>query len=85
MTGPQRNHPCRQCGTCCVAPDISALGKPLGKRCVHLGSDNLCSIYSQRPDICRRYSSDELCDVIRAPTLDERVQKYLSVFGLEVA
>jgi Fe-S-cluster containining protein len=85
MTEPRRSHPCRQCGACCIAPDIAALAKPLGQRCMHLGSDNLCSIYSQRPDICRRYQSDDLCDIISAPTLDERVQNYLAVFGLERA
>ncbi len=73
---------CSRCGACCVAPDISALGKGLGERCPHLGADNLCTIYERRPDICRRYQADWLCDLVDAPTLEERVAKYLGVFGL---
>lgn len=33
---------CKKCGKCC---------KALG--CRHLGSDNLCDIYENRPEICR--------------------------------
>ena len=73
---------CTKCGACCVAPDISALGKPLGVRCPHLGDDNLCKIYQARPEICKSYQADWLCDLIDAPTLDERVAKYLGAFGL---
>jgi Fe-S-cluster containining protein len=67
-----------------VAPDITALGKPLGKRCEHLLPNNLCAIYDHRPQICRDYQADWLCDLIAAPTLDERVDKYLSLFDLRV-
>lgn len=74
---------CTKCGACCVAPDISALGKPLGVRCPHLTADNLCGIYERRPRICRDYAADWLCERIAAPTLDERVERYLEVFGLE--
>jgi hypothetical protein len=73
---------CRRCAACCVAPDIKALDKPLGARCPHLGPDLACTIYDRRPAVCRAYRPDELCDRIAAPTLDERVQKYLAVFGL---
>ena len=73
---------CTRCGACCVAPDIAALGKPLGVRCPHLGEDNLCAIYEDRPDICRRYAADAFCLQIEAPTLEERVRKYLDAFGL---
>jgi len=74
---------CTKCGACCVAPDIAALGKPLGVRCEHLTADNLCAIYQNRPKICRDYAADWLCERVAAPTLDERVQKYLRVFGLQ--
>jgi len=74
---------CTQCGACCVAPDIAALGKPLGVRCAHLTADNLCAVYENRPQICRDYAADWLCELVAAPTLDERVQKYLRVFDLE--
>ncbi len=73
---------CTQCGACCVAPDIAALDKPLGLRCPHLTADNLCSVYDRRPQICRDYRADELCQRIAAPTLEERVEKYLAHFEL---
>jgi Fe-S-cluster containining protein len=65
-----------------VAPDIAALDKPLGLRCPHLGPDNLCMSYENRPAVCRSYEADELCDAIAAPTLEERVAKYLAHFEL---
>lgn len=77
------SHECTRCGACCVAPDIAALDKPLGLRCPHLGPDNLCAVYDHRPDVCRSYSADALCDTIAAPTLEERVHNYLRLFGLQ--
>ncbi len=73
---------CTRCGACCVAPDIAALDKPLGMRCPHLTADNLCSVYERRPDVCRSYQADELCRLIEAPTLEERVGRYLALFEL---
>ncbi|MEW5742210.1 MAG: YkgJ family cysteine cluster protein [Myxococcota bacterium] len=73
---------CTKCGACCVAPDIAALGKPLGVRCPHLSADNLCTQYENRPEVCRRYQPDELCERISAPTLEARVAKYLALFDL---
>ena len=73
---------CSQCGACCVTPDIAALDKPLGLRCPNLGPNNLCLIYDRSPQICRDYEPDEVCQLIEAPTLDERVQKYLALFKL---
>ncbi len=73
---------CTRCGACCVAPDIAALDKPLGLRCPHLGPDNLCGVYDRRPQVCRDYQADALCQLIEAPTLEERVQKYLAFFEL---
>ncbi len=74
--------PCTKCGACCVAPDIAALDKPLGLVCPHLGPDALCTIYERRPQVCRDYSADEVCGQIEAATLEERVAKYLMLFGL---
>lgn len=76
---------CAKCGACCVAPDIAALDKPLGLACPHLGPDNLCMAYETRPQVCRDYQADELCDAIASPTLEERVQKYLKHFDLQDA
>jgi uncharacterized protein len=74
---------CRQCGTCCVAPDIAALAKPLGVPCRHLAADDRCGCYGERPAVCRSYRPDELCRAIDAPTRAERVANYLRLFGLE--
>ncbi len=74
---------CTRCGACCVAPDIAALDKPLGRPCVHLGEDDLCTIYDRRPEVCRGYQADALCGEVAAPTRAERVQRYLAHFGLE--
>jgi Fe-S-cluster containining protein len=74
--------PCTQCGACCVAPDIAALDKPLGLACPHLGPDALCTIYEQRPQVCRDYQPDQVCLQIAADSLEERVSKYLALFGL---
>jgi len=73
---------CLKCGTCCAAPDIAALEKPLGERCIHLGDDLLCRIYEKRPPVCRGYRADEICGLIAAPTLVERMERYLDLFGL---
>jgi Fe-S-cluster containining protein len=75
---------CTKCGACCVAPDISSLGKPLGVRCQHLTAENLCAVYDDRPQICRDYQADWLCERIAAETLDQRVAKYLDVFELRI-
>jgi len=74
---------CRSCGTCCTAPDIAALGKPLRAPCPHLDSELRCSIYDKRPGVCRGYLPDEICEMISAPTLGERVEKYLELFGMK--
>ena len=74
---------CQRCGTCCVAPDISTLGKRLGESCPHLSEELTCSIYQERPPVCRGYRPDEICAHIAAPTLEQRVQGYLGLFGLK--
>lgn len=65
-----------------MAPDIAALDKPLGLVCPHLGPDARCTAYERRPRICRDYQPDELCERIAAPTLEERVARYLAHFEL---
>ncbi len=74
---------CQRCGTCCAAPDISSLAKPIGVPCSYLDGNNLCSVYSTRPPVCRRYKPDEICNLISAPTLEERVENYLRLFDLQ--
>jgi uncharacterized protein len=74
---------CRKCGTCCTAPDIDALDKPVGVKCIHLDDQALCTIYDERPAVCRGYRPDEICELIEAPTLAARVGNYLKLFGCE--
>ncbi|MEB3329349.1 MAG: YkgJ family cysteine cluster protein [Candidatus Sericytochromatia bacterium] len=75
---------CLACGACCVAPDISTLGKALGERCRHLGADCLCTIYEARPAVCRSYQPDWVCEAVAPlPTLAARVARYLAIYGLE--
>ena len=76
---------CLRCGTCCVAPDNKWLDKALGVRCPHLGEDNACTGYERRPEVCRRYRPDEICRQIAAPTLTERVNNYLQLFGMSAS
>jgi len=65
-----------------VAPDISSLGKPAGVHCRHLGDDFRCRDYDGRPAVCRGYRPDELCRLIAAPTMDERVRRYRAIFDI---
>ncbi len=74
---------CLRCSTCCTAPDIKSLLKPLAIPCRFLDSSGLCAIYETRPDVCRSYRPDEICLQVAAPTLAERVKRYLRLFGLE--
>jgi hypothetical protein len=73
---------CSQCGACCVAPDISSLGKAAGVPCPHLMANNRCGVYDNRPIVCRQYRADEICLEIDAPTLEERVSRFQVLFGL---
>ena len=49
--------PCQQCGACCRAVGQSPLGKDLADTdgvCKYLNrTTNLCTIYAERPAICR--------------------------------
>jgi len=82
---------CTACGACCSAPDIAALHKPLGVPCTHLqpeqpGLGCLCGIYGQRPQVCRSYAPDWVCgEVAPLPTLEQRVRRYLDIYGLSDA
>lgn len=52
----QTPFPCTQCGRCCKQVFRSELTAYLDKgdgSCKYLSSENTCSIYEDRPDICR--------------------------------
>lgn len=78
------DHPiaCFRCGTCCIAPDISTLGKPVGVPCIHLRDDHLCGIYPDRPAVCRDYKPDEICVAIQHQPPEERVAYFLNIYDL---
>jgi hypothetical protein len=42
------------CAACCIAPSISALGKPAGERCKHLTAEQRCELFGkpERPGVC---------------------------------
>lgn len=48
----------RSCGTCtlcCRLPDIDFFDKPANQFCVHCLESQGCSIYSDRPSLCRDF------------------------------
>jgi len=73
---------CFRCGTCCIAPDISTLGKPVGAPCRHLTADHQCGIYPHRPAVCRHYRPDEICVALQRIPPAQRVRYFLGVYGL---
>ena len=73
---------CFRCGTCCIAPDISTLEKPVGMPCRNLRNDNLCGIYPDRPLVCRHYRPDEICVALQALPTNQRVRAFLDIYGL---
>lgn len=55
-TKPRTEFPCTRCGACCrVAAMLPGFPEPTTEsgRCVHLTGDDLCSIYEDRPEVCR--------------------------------
>lgn len=83
------NRECTACGACCSAPDITALQKPLGVPCSSLQAQNkaglcLCTRYATRPQVCRSYTPDWVCgEVAPLPTLEQRIQRFLEIYGLD--
>jgi len=41
------------CGWCCII--LSTEWSPAGKRCEYLNEEDLCSIYDERPLVCRTF------------------------------
>lgn len=74
---------CTACGACCTAPDIAALGKPLGVPCTFLRDDCMCARYDTRPGACRNYRPDWVCgEVAPLPTLEARARRFLEIYEL---
>ena len=56
---------CRTCTLCCRLPDIDALDKPANAWCRHCVAGRGCTIYPERPALCR----DFLCAWMTRPDL----------------
>ena len=76
---------CFRCGTCCIAPDISTLTKPVGVPCRHLTADHHCGIYPRRPAVCREYRPDDICLALQELPPDKRVHYFLALYDLQPA
>lgn len=52
------------CGACCIAPEISSAlpnmpnGKPAGQHCVNLDDALRCTVYEDRPAVCRDFGPE---------------------------
>ncbi|MCD8567600.1 MAG: YkgJ family cysteine cluster protein [Geovibrio sp.] len=73
---------CLMCGTCCIAFDISVLGKEAGVPCAHLTADKKCGIYEDRPWGCKGYKPDELCVLFSTLSEEERVRLLRKIYGV---
>jgi uncharacterized protein len=51
---------CGPCTMCCAALEIAELKKPAGPLCQHCRLGAGCSIYADRPQICRDYECEWL-------------------------
>lgn len=65
---------CSICGLCCIAYSISSLNKKAGERCIHLGSDNKCKIYEERPQVCRDFKADNLCVFLSSLDREDQIK-----------
>jgi len=74
---------CYMCGACCIAYEISSLGKPSGIKCVHLEKDGKCGNYEDRPYVCRAFLPDEICVLISTLSLEEKVEVIQRIYGIK--
>jgi len=57
---------CGDCTVCCFIGAVPALGKPAHTKCLHVSNQG-CSIYKDRPDLCREFQ----CSWLRGAGLPE--------------
>lgn len=62
-----RKRSCGSCTFCCRLPDIDFFDKPANEWCVHCVEGKGCSIYADRPSVCR----DFLCLWMTSEALGE--------------
>jgi hypothetical protein len=58
---------CGGCGACCKLPEIPELSKPVHTTCVNYAAGTGCSIYAERPGMCRAFE----CNYLHDPNLSE--------------
>jgi len=61
VTSKEKTFPCSGCGGCCMVAASVGLPDRGDGACIHLDKENKCSIYEDRPLICR---VDELFEEI---------------------
>jgi Fe-S-cluster containining protein len=74
---------CHICGACCIAYEISTLNKPAGVPCPNLLPDGRCGDYENRPEVCRSFKPDEICELISTLTLEEKIHVIHKIYGLK--
>jgi hypothetical protein len=47
---------CGSCNLCCDVLEVTAVGKPVNQLCTHWATGKGCTIYHQRPQMCRSFS-----------------------------
>ena len=47
---------CGSCNLCCDVLEVTAVAKPVNELCRHWASGNGCTIYDDRPQMCRSFS-----------------------------
>lgn len=62
---------CGECDVCCTAMSVTALNKPVGMRCPHMGATG-CGNYDNRPAACRDWYCMWLRDSKNILREDER-------------
>ncbi len=79
---PDNKIECTMCGACCIAFDISVLGKKAGEPCAHLTAGRQCGIYENRPWGCKGYRPDELCILFSSLSEEDRVRLLQKIYGV---
>ena len=52
---PVAGRSCGTCTLCCRLPEINLFDKPANARCTHCIDGKGCSIYAERPSVCRDF------------------------------
>jgi Fe-S-cluster containining protein len=74
---------CQQCGVCCTVFDIAALKKKELTPCKYLDENNRCTIYENRPDVCKNYMPDEICMLISTLDKSDKIKVVQKIYGID--